>query len=81
MPLSGLCEALAACRGGDTLVVTKLDRLARSLPDARQILEDLTRREVVGEGRLASENQHPSVASEKLSTGRAGSGSARDSKR
>ncbi len=42
----GLREALAACRGGDTLVVTKLDRLARSLPDARQILEDLTRREI-----------------------------------
>jgi hypothetical protein len=29
-----LREALAACRAGDTLVVTKLDRLARSLPDA-----------------------------------------------
>jgi len=29
----GLREALAACREGDTLVVTKLDRLARSLPD------------------------------------------------
>jgi DNA invertase Pin-like site-specific DNA recombinase len=29
----GLREALAACRNGDTLVVTKLDRLARSLPD------------------------------------------------
>ena len=29
----GLPEALAACRAGDTLVVTKLDRLARSLPD------------------------------------------------
>jgi DNA invertase Pin-like site-specific DNA recombinase len=42
----GLCQALAACRAGDTLVVTKLDRLARSLPDAREILEDLTRREV-----------------------------------
>jgi len=27
----GLREALAACRSGDTLVVTKLDRLARSL--------------------------------------------------
>ena len=26
----GLREALAACRAGDTLVVTKLDRLARS---------------------------------------------------
>ncbi|HZJ04910.1 MAG TPA: recombinase family protein [Nocardioidaceae bacterium] len=31
----GLREALAACREGDTLVVTKLDRLARSSPDAR----------------------------------------------
>jgi DNA invertase Pin-like site-specific DNA recombinase len=42
----GLRDALAACRSGDTLVVTKLDRLARSLPDAREILENLTRREV-----------------------------------
>ena len=42
----GLREALAACRAGDTLVVTKLDRLARSLPDAREILDDLTKREV-----------------------------------
>lgn len=33
----GLREALAACRSGDMLVVTKLDRLARSLPDARDI--------------------------------------------
>jgi len=32
----GLREAMAACRDGDTLVVTKLDRLARSLPDARR---------------------------------------------
>src|SRR5262245_51861856 len=42
----GLREALAACRAGDTLVVTKLDRLARSLPDARDIVEDLTARGV-----------------------------------
>lgn len=34
------------CRAGDTLVVTKLDRLARSLPDARAIAEDLTKRKV-----------------------------------
>ncbi len=39
----GLREALAACREGDTLVVTKLDRLARSLPDARAIADELTR--------------------------------------
>jgi DNA invertase Pin-like site-specific DNA recombinase len=38
----GLREALAACRAGDTLVVTKLDRLARSPPDARAIAEELT---------------------------------------
>jgi DNA invertase Pin-like site-specific DNA recombinase len=42
----GLREALAACRAGDMLVVTKLDRLARSLPDARSIAEDLTKRTV-----------------------------------
>src|SRR5690606_35655045 len=30
----GLREAMAACREGDTLVVTKLDRLARSVRDA-----------------------------------------------
>lgn len=33
----GLTTGLAACRPGDTLVVTELDRLARSLPDARDI--------------------------------------------
>ena len=38
----GLREALAACRDGDTLVVTKLDRLARSVPDARDIVDELT---------------------------------------
>jgi DNA invertase Pin-like site-specific DNA recombinase len=42
----GLGLALAACRAGDTLVVTKLDRLARSLPDARDILDELTKRNV-----------------------------------
>jgi DNA invertase Pin-like site-specific DNA recombinase len=42
----GLREALAACRAGDTLVVTKLDRLARSLPDARDIADELTNHQV-----------------------------------
>jgi len=37
----GLREALAACRTGDTLVVSKLDRLARSVPDARDIADEL----------------------------------------
>jgi DNA invertase Pin-like site-specific DNA recombinase len=42
----GLRLALSAGRDGDTLVVTKLDRLARSLPDARDILDELTRHNV-----------------------------------
>ncbi|MBM1223041.1 recombinase family protein [Ponticoccus sp. SC2-23] len=37
----GLDEALAAVRDGDTLVVPKLDRLARSVPDARTIADQL----------------------------------------
>jgi DNA invertase Pin-like site-specific DNA recombinase len=41
----GLREALAACRAGDTLVVTKLDRLDRSLPDARAIADELIARQ------------------------------------
>lgn len=42
----GLREALAACRAGDTMVLTKLDRLARSLPDARAIADELTSRQI-----------------------------------
>ena len=42
----GLREAIAAVRAGDTLVVTKLDRLARSVPDARDIVEELTKKNV-----------------------------------
>src|SRR5258708_31725341 len=37
----GLDQELAAVRGGDTLVVPKLDRLARSVPDARPIGDDI----------------------------------------
>jgi DNA invertase Pin-like site-specific DNA recombinase len=40
----GLDQALAAVRKGDTLVVPKLDRLARSVPDARAIGDDLAER-------------------------------------
>jgi DNA invertase Pin-like site-specific DNA recombinase len=42
----GLREALAACRSGDTLVVAKLDRLARSLRDAKDIIDELTAKDV-----------------------------------
>ncbi|WP_223840509.1 recombinase family protein [Saccharopolyspora pogona] len=40
----GLDQALAAVRPGDTLVVPKLDRLARSVPDARAIGDSLAQR-------------------------------------
>lgn len=42
----GLDQALAAVRSGDTLVVPRLDRLARSVPDARQIGDSLVARGV-----------------------------------
>lgn len=42
----GLDKALAAVRAGDTLVVLKLDRLARSVPDARAIADQLLARGV-----------------------------------
>ncbi|MEI2420531.1 recombinase family protein, partial [Arthrospira platensis SPKY2] len=42
----GLDQALAAVRVGDTLVVPKLDRLARSVPDARAIADALVARGV-----------------------------------
>ena len=42
----GLDQALAAVRSGDSLVVPKLDRLARSVPDARAIGDELAGRNV-----------------------------------
>ena len=42
----GLDQSLAAVRQGDTLVVPKLDRLARSVPDARAIADQLRERGV-----------------------------------
>jgi DNA invertase Pin-like site-specific DNA recombinase len=42
----GLDQALAAVRAGDTFVVPKLDRLARSVPDARDIADSLVKRGV-----------------------------------
>jgi DNA invertase Pin-like site-specific DNA recombinase len=41
-----LAEALAAVREGDTFTVTKLDRLARSVPDAMDIMSQLSGRGV-----------------------------------
>ena len=40
----GLRQALAACRAGDILAVTALDRLARSISDARAIAATLAER-------------------------------------
>lgn len=42
----GLDQAIAAVRIGDTLVVPKLDRLARSVPDARAIADQLEKKGV-----------------------------------
>ena len=42
----GLDQAIAAVRAGDTLVVPKLDRLARSVPDARAIADQLEKKGV-----------------------------------
>ena len=42
----GLDQALAAVREGDIFVVPKLDRLARSVPDARHIADQLTQKGV-----------------------------------
>jgi DNA invertase Pin-like site-specific DNA recombinase len=42
----GLEQALAAVREGDTLITPKLDRLARSVPDARDIADSLAARGV-----------------------------------
>ena len=42
----GLDQALAAVRKGDVLIVPKLDRLARSVPDARAIAEQLEKKGV-----------------------------------
>jgi Resolvase, N terminal domain len=39
-------QALAAVRDGDTFTFTKLDRLARSVPDALAILSQLSDRSV-----------------------------------
>ncbi len=43
----GLDRALAAVREGDELVVSKLDRLARSIRDAHDITDELSRKQVV----------------------------------
>lgn len=52
-------QALAAVRSGGALVVPKLDRLARSVPDAREIADALQARGVklsLGTGRPDGEN-------------------------
>lgn len=42
----GFRDCIGELTAGDTLVVTKLDRLARSLPDARDIADELNRKGV-----------------------------------
>ena len=45
-PRRALSEALGYCREGDVLVVTKLDRLARSVRHLGEIVEELDRKAV-----------------------------------
>lgn len=61
---SGLKQALAACRTGDTLIVTKLDRLARSVHDASEISEHLQSQGVSLQ--INTEIYDPSVPTGKL---------------
>ena len=59
----GLDQALAAVREGDTLVVPKLDRLARSVPDARAIADRLRERGVkLALGRVSTAEQKCTAA-------------------
>ena len=44
---AGLQQALAAVREGDTLVVPKMDRLARNVEDTLHIVRELTERGVI----------------------------------
>ncbi|MEM0677131.1 MULTISPECIES: recombinase family protein [Corynebacterium] len=60
----GLKQAMAACRSGDTLVVTKLDRLARSVHDASEISEHLQAQGVALQ--IGAEVYDPTVPTGKL---------------
>jgi DNA invertase Pin-like site-specific DNA recombinase len=55
----GLDQALAAVRSGDSLVVPKLDRLARSVPDARTIADALVARGSLSAYTSASQSPLP----------------------
>ncbi|WP_197053019.1 recombinase family protein [Microbacterium hominis] len=44
---AGLHQALAAVRDGDSLVVPKMDRLARNVEDTLHIVRELTERGVI----------------------------------
>ena len=58
----GLDQALGAVREGDTLVVTKLDRPARSVPDARAIADQLREHGMnLALGRALYDPGHPMV--------------------
>ena len=66
----GLDQALAALRQGDTLVVPKLDRLARSVPDARAIAENLASRDLERRlGELAARDQSEELIVELIPAG------------
>jgi TolB-like protein/class 3 adenylate cyclase len=64
----GLDQTLAAVRSGDTLVVPKLDRLARSVPDARAIADALVLRRIRGR---SDSHAHPRRHGGRQSQGKA----------
>ncbi len=62
-PRPALGEAMAACRGGDTLVVTWLARLDRSVRDAHELI-----------GRLSAEQVTLAVGDERFVLAESGGG-------
>ena len=55
----GFDQAMAAVRRGDTLVVPKLDRVARSVPDARRIADQLQWKVKLALGRTVHDPDDP----------------------
>ena len=71
----GLREALAACRAGDTLVVTKLDRLARSLPGNQ--VQHYHARDDLADNRHTSQSRQSRGVAERVDEVRLQSGQGR----
>ena len=62
-PRKALDEAIAFCRSGDTLVVTKLDRLARSVTHLWRVVEELQAKGVARASSRWGSTRAPRLAS------------------